>query len=1205
MKKFIIVDHSLCSLQGHHYECSVSVAEAALRAGFRPVILANRVLPRSLVCTGIEIIPVFEIDWFNQPVVLAEQRSKPQKRQSQEQKKLKELVLYRLYVWQFENPQGSIFAEKVIGSTQRLKQGLNQDLILLRSIPFSNTLLGLFKIIWGLIRFIFNLFIKVVSKLARTIQIDQEKKPIKVQSFTETLAEILPTLDLTDEDHIFIHTLGIEQLEELYYFGVNSDRSLMPIYHVLLRRDPEDPLVINAQGLGLKACLNVFHESQLWPHKIRFYTDTDDLVRRHNALSPVKFTQIPIPFRQEKLPIKSAKLDNITIGEARDKVIHIVYLGDARSEKGYQHLPDLIGALWTNYLQLGKVKFTIQSNYNILGGERSILEAKLKLAQYPEQKVHLISEPMLPDDYYQLLASADIIVLPYNPQNYQRTSGVLTEALAAGKPVVVPRGSWLAQQVDGTRASIYNNPSELPSSVIRTIENLKDLAIAADKFSHDWRELHSPDRLIHTLLKPINFPALNPENAALQKELQQEINAPYSVPKVLLVIAGESLLEDTVILTGDNNSILYFCQQGYQVYVVIYPLASSDYSDRDHWNYFVEQIHQALQIYNLKGLWIVKPKTGLPTAKDCDPQHYGQYYRQYIDDVYYQRMTLLREWIVANHLEIPPDLIEMICKTAIDLVYTDSILRGQWLQKLGLKPTLAIAEVDRLYAYHYALINHREVIKEELEWEVNQLQQFGVLLTGKSAFAENLKELTQNPQIYSLEPSEKNELEKKVSQYDLVLNQACQAILGSNNWLNKNEVKYPIKVAILYPWGNIQERTSGASQRTGLLLDYLKEQCHRIRFCTLESQRSQWQGGIHYDYYEPHFPQENLVQSVYSDAYQSWRQALNISSHKLNEILNPEESTHTWLPWIYYQFRFDPDFQAWLEKITDWADVVILEYPFWAASLAKICAPKKTRWILTAHDVLAKNLPLDTVLGQITLAEELAALRQADAVVTLSSADQSFFQDYGITSHCVPIGIDLRKIQRSLYQNKNEVTTLLQTALNNLGINFDLTSPFCLFVGSQHQPNIEAAQQIRAWSQTFQSSISSINFVIVGSCWQSEATGQFLSLGKVDANLLGLLYQKAALVLAPLSSGTGMSVKILEAMVYGRVILGTSIAFRGYPIQSGIQAVLWEALEDYPRQIEQLLQQPDHLQQIGQQAQKFAEGYDYRQLYKTYLDLIL
>ena len=130
-------------------------------------------------------------------------------------------------------------------------------------------------------------------------------------------------------------------------------------------------------------------------------------------------------------------------------------------------------------------------------------------------------------------------------------------------------------------------------------------------------------------------------------------------------------------------------------------------------------------------------------------------------------------------------------------------------------------------------------------------------------------------------------------------------------------------------------------------------------------------------------------------------------------------------------------------------------------------------------------------------------------------------------------------------------------------------------------------------------------FVIVGGCWPIEQEGNFISLGKVSDELLTYLYQRATLVLSPLSSGTGMSVKTIEAMAYGKVILGTSVGFRGYPVESGVNCVVCDNLDDYPEKIGHLIQQPEVLNRIGQQAKEFAQDYDYHLLYKTYLDLIL
>ncbi len=760
MNKFIIIDHSLCNLQGHHHECSISVAEAAARSSYQPIILANRALSRSLLSREISIMPVFDVDWFNKPIIIEKEKYNKEKSENTKKKTFKEYINYQLYLWNYKYPRWSIFGEKVEGSTKRSKEWLKKDWQLLRSIPLSNTLWGLLKIIWGLIRFIFGLGLKVISKIFKKVGKPSQVLTSKNQSFTETLAEILPTLNLTPDDQILIHTFGIEQLEELYYFLEKSDRDLLPTYHLLFRRDTDEPLVINAKGMGLKFCLQAFYDRQLWPNKIRFYTDTEDLVRKHNALSPVQVTQVPIPFRQEKLINQSSQ-------DTKD-FIHIVYLGDARSEKGYHYLPNLIETLWPTYLQTNKVKFTIQSNYNIDGGEVEILAAKLALSQYPESKIKLIDHPMSPDDYYQLLASADIVILPYNPQNYQRTSGVLTEALAAGKPVVVPDGSWLAQQVDESRASIYRDPQDLPQAVIRLLENLPTFTQSAQEFSINWRSRQSPDYFLDCLLKPVNWPSVK-----LPIEQPKLVQLP---PSVLLILSANLILE------GENlEKLNYFCRCGYRVYSIFY--TSEKVVN-------INSLKQILESYKLYQFWILTDQD-----KRIDPKNFtSSEYQQYLEDSYYQRSTLLRDWIDASRLQIPIELKQTLNNIQINLVYIDSLVYGQYIQKLDLKTKTVILEVSQLYSYHYALRDRREVNPQELSQEIEQLKQYPVLVTDFQHLAEKLEELTGNSQIYGISTISKS---KTVLNY-LALNQACQNILGDKTLAIERFSTSP-KIAILYP----------------------------------------------------------------------------------------------------------------------------------------------------------------------------------------------------------------------------------------------------------------------------------------------------------------------------------------------------------------------------------------------------------------------
>jgi len=139
--------------------------------------------------------------------------------------------------------------------------------------------------------------------------------------------------------------------------------------------------------------------------------------------------------------------------------LRAVYIGDARREKGYHHLPHVIQDLWSDYVETGKVKFALQSNYNVHGGEPEAVIARCQLEQFPSGPVRLLKEPLSSADYEALLLSGDIHLLLYDTANYYaRSSGILVEALSAGAPVLVPAGSWLARQFLG---EYYNHQLSL------------------------------------------------------------------------------------------------------------------------------------------------------------------------------------------------------------------------------------------------------------------------------------------------------------------------------------------------------------------------------------------------------------------------------------------------------------------------------------------------------------------------------------------------------------------------------------------------------------------------------------------------------------------------------------------------------------------------------------------------------------------------
>jgi hypothetical protein len=106
--------------------------------------------------------------------------------------------------------------------------------------------------------------------------------------------------------------------------------------------------------------------------------------------------------------------------------------------------------VYEQYVESGLIRFILQSNFgfNDARADAPTVVARSQLAGYPPQYVRLIQEALDSNDYRELVRTSDIMLIPYDPgRYYARSSGVLVEALTAGIPVIVPGGSWMADQI--------------------------------------------------------------------------------------------------------------------------------------------------------------------------------------------------------------------------------------------------------------------------------------------------------------------------------------------------------------------------------------------------------------------------------------------------------------------------------------------------------------------------------------------------------------------------------------------------------------------------------------------------------------------------------------------------------------------------------------------------------------------------------------
>jgi len=174
---------------------------------------------------------------------------------------------------------------------------------------------------------------------------------------------------------------------------------------------------------------------------------------------------------------------------------HLIFAGGARIEKGYGLLPDVVAAFKE------RIRFTIHSGTVDAAADPVVQKAHRRLRRLAGPDVALITAPLEPEDYADLLRSADLLLLPYDAQAYgPRSSGILAEARALGIPAIVPAGTWMADVAGPATDVVFGHSAELSATIERVVTRLPELSAAWRAAAPAWRHSHSPQALLDALL---------------------------------------------------------------------------------------------------------------------------------------------------------------------------------------------------------------------------------------------------------------------------------------------------------------------------------------------------------------------------------------------------------------------------------------------------------------------------------------------------------------------------------------------------------------------------------------------------------------------------------------------------------------------------------------------------------------------------------
>lgn len=186
--------------------------------------------------------------------------------------------------------------------------------------------------------------------------------------------------------------------------------------------------------------------------------------------------------------------------------VRVVFLGEARLDKGALELPEIAAAMLAA-VPAGAIEIAIQRVPPFGGFDEALEAAFARLAAMPG--VRLIEGAIDDAAYRAALLDADAVLLPYRIENYAfRGSGILIEALGAGRIVLSTAGTIAAEYADEGQVILSGDAADWAASARRLVGEIDALRLAAWRRGRRFAKRHAPRAYIDRLAAATEFGAL-------------------------------------------------------------------------------------------------------------------------------------------------------------------------------------------------------------------------------------------------------------------------------------------------------------------------------------------------------------------------------------------------------------------------------------------------------------------------------------------------------------------------------------------------------------------------------------------------------------------------------------------------------------------------------------------------------------------------
>ncbi|SPJ25525.1 glycosyltransferase family 4 protein [Palleronia abyssalis] len=211
--------------------------------------------------------------------------------------------------------------------------------------------------------------------------------------------------------------------------------------------------------------------------------------------------------------------------------------------------------------------------------------------------------------------------------------------------------------------------------------------------------------------------------------------------------------------------------------------------------------------------------------------------------------------------------------------------------------------------------------------------------------------------------------------------------------------------------------------------------------------------------------------------------------------------------------------------------IVIADYIF-QTEVFDVLGPKARSTATIMHDLFHPRAEMAVTKGttdsvaSINMVDEVAMLGRADLVIAIQQSEAGFVEENLPGQPVITVPISFSTVHEPRPGNAAEI----------------------LFVGSNTEPNISGLKWFlqNCWPKVLDS-VPGAKLNVAG----TVSLGMRDFSGTPSVNFLGVvddlaqMYDRSGVVISPLTFGSGLKIKLIEAMALGKAIVATSITLQG------------------------------------------------------------